>query len=319
MLGIDLLHRLLRSPSRCRRVDACLLHNEIDLLILRIEELWEQIDYFVVVEANETFSGQPKPLFFREYQSQFQPYSEKLIYRSVTDLPALQTQTEQARFAREAAQRNAITAAIDTLPLAPKDIVIVSDVDEIPRASRLDDIEIALARYDYAIFLLKNYRGYINNISDAALNGTTFAGPVACRIDTLRRIGAQQVRRDGNKSGGVPIHRSNKYRYVDDGGWHFSSLGGPDAFWLKAMSFSHIDDPYRVIRLAGPVPDQQVFRASLDREQCRALQSRYLAHCAAPEFAPLEYATFVVEQDVPAFLRREKERFRAFFFFTDLI
>jgi hypothetical protein len=62
-----------------------------------------------------------------------------------------------------------------------------------------------------------------------------------------------------------------------------------------------------------------VFRTSLDREQCRELQRRYLAQCPAPQFAPLEYATFNVEEDLPAFLRREKERFRAFFFFTDLV
>ena len=203
MFNMRLLHRLLPSPKRRRRVDACLLHNELDLLALRIEELWAQVDHFVVVEANATFSGLPKPLFFREHQSQFKQYSDKLVYRSLTNLPAISAQTEQARFARETAQRNAINEAIATLPLASKDIVIVSDVDEIPRASQLEHLESALARYDYVIFMLRNHRGYINNISDAALNGTTIAGPVACRAGTLHRIGAQEVRRGKDKSGGV--------------------------------------------------------------------------------------------------------------------
>jgi beta-1,4-mannosyl-glycoprotein beta-1,4-N-acetylglucosaminyltransferase len=318
MFGINILRRLIPESKRRRRVDACLLHNELDLLTLRIEELWEQVDTFVVVEANATFAGQPKPLFLLEHRSQFEAYSEKLVYRSITDLPAITEQTERARFAREAFQRDAINRAIDALPLGPKDVVMISDVDEIPRASRLERIENVLSRYDYAIFMQRNHRGYINNISDAALNGSTWAGSVACRVGTLRRVGAQQVRLGSSKAGHVVMARSPDYHYIEEGGWHFSSVGGPDAFWLKAASFSHIDDPYRVIKLGEAIPDQQVFRTSLDREQCRDLQRRYLAHCAAPSFSQLEFDSFEIEQDVPEFLRREKQRFRGFFFFTDL-
>src|ERR1700754_3840915 len=97
MMGINILRQLMPGTKRRRRVDACLLHNELDLLTLRIEELWNQIDTFVVVEANATFAGQPKPLFVREHWSQFESYSEKLVYRSVTDLPAITEQTERAR------------------------------------------------------------------------------------------------------------------------------------------------------------------------------------------------------------------------------
>jgi beta-1,4-mannosyl-glycoprotein beta-1,4-N-acetylglucosaminyltransferase len=320
MVKAPFLRRILpASTRRRRRVDACILHNEIDLLTLRMEELWDQIDYFVVVEADETLSGERKPLFFRDHQARFKRFADKLVYRSISGLPPIREPGEGPRWVREAAQREAIGHVVETLPLSPRDIVIVADVDEIPRASRVAGIETALRRHDYAIFALTNHRGYINNISEAALNGTTFAGPVACRLSTLRRVGAHQVRRGWQKSGGVLAHRSPDYAYVEDGGWHFSSLGGPDAFWLKAASFSHIDDPYRVIRLAETTPAQQVFSANLDRSRCRELQVRYLSHCDHPAFSPLEFDTFEITQDVPAFLRREKERYRGFFFFTDLV
>jgi len=319
MLKSPLLRRILPAPKRRRRVDACLLCNELDLLTLRFEELWDEIDHFVVVEADTTFSGRPKPLFFREHQTRFRPYADKVVYRAVTDLPPLHQDSEKERFAREAAHRDAIGAAVESLPLSSRDIVIVSDVDEIPRARALANIETALSSYDYAIFMLRNYRGYINNISDSALNGATAAGPVACRVRTLRRVGAQQVRRGQQKSGGMIAERAPKYTYIDDGGWHLSSLGGPDAFWLKAASFSHVDDPHRVIRLAEKIPQQQVFSADLDRAQCRDRQTRYLAHCANPSFSQLDFDAFEFDQDVPSFLRRNKDRFRGFFFFTDLV
>ncbi len=311
--------RLPSTQRRIRCIDACILYNELDLLTLRLEEMWDHVDYFVVVEADATFSGKLKPLFFLEHQARFQPYLDKLIYRAITNLPPIVRQSEEARFLRETAQRNSITGVVSDLNLSPNDIVIVSDVDEILRANRLSNLDNRLATSEYAIFVLANYRGYINNISDSALNGASWVGPVACRVSTLLRDGAHQVRRGKNKSGMVVGNRPADYNYVDNGGWHFSSFGGPRAFWLKAANFAHIDDPYRVIRLGESVPEQQVFSAALNREQCRSLQQEFLAHCVKPVFSPLGFDTFEISQDVPAFLRREKERFRGYFFFTDLV
>ena len=315
------LMRWMRSKPKqpALRIDACILYNELDLLTLRLEELWNHVDFFIVVEHDVTHSGQPKPLFFREHASRFKKYESKLIYRAITNLPLIDSETEEARFAREAVQRNSITAAVSELNLSANDIVIVCDIDEIPRSERLDGLDAMLTKYDYAIFILTNYRGYINNESELALNKIKWVGPVACRVKTLMKVGAQQVRRGNSKAGGSFVSRSKDYAYVENGGWHFSSLGGPDAFWLKAANFCHIEDPYRVISLGDSVPEQQVFNNSLSREECRALQKRYLAHCTAPEFSPMQFDQFVIPQDLAEFMYREKERFRGFFFFTDLV
>ena len=43
----------LRFPwarRRIRYVDACIFCNEVDLLTIRLEELWERVDYFVVID-----------------------------------------------------------------------------------------------------------------------------------------------------------------------------------------------------------------------------------------------------------------------------
>src|SRR5579863_7599424 len=122
MFKSPFLRRLLPAPWRRRRVDACILCNELDLLKFRFEELWDEIDHFVVVEANATFSGQPKPLFFRKHSTRFKAYVDKVLYRAVTDLPPLYQDSENARFAREAAQRDAIGAAVESLPVSPRDI-----------------------------------------------------------------------------------------------------------------------------------------------------------------------------------------------------
>jgi len=45
-------------------VDAILFFNELDLVELRFEELYDSVDYFLVVESTKTFTGKPKRLFF---------------------------------------------------------------------------------------------------------------------------------------------------------------------------------------------------------------------------------------------------------------
>jgi beta-1,4-mannosyl-glycoprotein beta-1,4-N-acetylglucosaminyltransferase len=311
--------RLLSTRRRTRFVDACILYNEIDLLKLRLEELWDQVDFFVVVEADSTFAGQSKPYFFLDHRAQFRPYKDKLIYRAIANLPPIPRPDEEARWLRESVQRGAITGVISELNLSPNDIVVLSDVDEIPRPDRVERLPQFLIELEYAIFVQANFRGYVNNASSAALNGANWTGSVASRVRTFLREGAQQIRYGNNKSGRILVNRSTDYCYIDGGGWHFSSFGGPEAFWLKAANFSHIDDPYRIIRLGESVPEQRVFSANLDREQCRSLQQRYLDHCTDPVFSPLEFDAFEVHQDIPKFLRREKEKFRGYFFFTDLV
>jgi len=103
-------------------------------------------------------------------------------------------------------------------------------------------------------------------------------------------------------------------------GWHFSSLGGPAGFWIKAQNFSHVVDPERVIDVSEREQELRVLTGPFTRDACIAAQRTYLAH-APCDFAvsPLDYKEFAIEQDVPAILRAYKERYRRFFFFTDCV
>ena len=41
-------------------------YNELDLLELRLNELYDHVDRFVLVEANTTFTSKTKPFYFEE-------------------------------------------------------------------------------------------------------------------------------------------------------------------------------------------------------------------------------------------------------------
>jgi beta-1,4-mannosyl-glycoprotein beta-1,4-N-acetylglucosaminyltransferase len=46
--------------------DCFTFYNEFDLLEIRLEELYDVVDYFVIVEGNRTFQNSSKPYLFLE-------------------------------------------------------------------------------------------------------------------------------------------------------------------------------------------------------------------------------------------------------------
>ena len=113
-----------------RLYDCFTFYNELTLLRLRLETLSPHIERFVLVEATKTFTGKPKPLVFGANRHLFTPWLNKIEHVVVDDMP-----DEGDAWAREIHQRNAIARG---LPSArQEDIIMVSDVDEIPRASTI--------------------------------------------------------------------------------------------------------------------------------------------------------------------------------------
>lgn len=53
---------------------------ENDLLEIRINEYWDKVDKFIIVEAGETHTGKPKPYNFDH--ERFAPYMDKIVYRT---------------------------------------------------------------------------------------------------------------------------------------------------------------------------------------------------------------------------------------------
>ena len=59
--------------------DVFTFYNELDLLELRMNILGDSVDYFVINEANITFTGKPKPLYFAENRKRFKKWEDKII------------------------------------------------------------------------------------------------------------------------------------------------------------------------------------------------------------------------------------------------
>jgi hypothetical protein len=312
-----------RLPSRLLRrwfgrpavVDACLFFNEVDLLALRFEELWDVVDRFVVVEATWSHAGAEKPLFFAEHRTRFAPYLEKVVYHALTGRPAARPRNEAERAALESRQRDAIGEALEPLRLVGRDLVLVSDVDEIPRADAVASLRDRLGRSPFAVFVQRHYHRYVNHAWPTG-DPPRWLGSVACRARTLRRIGAHRVRRGGNRAGVLLEATDPRWSYVLDGGWHLTWMGGVEASWTKAQNVLHVLDRASGLKDLGPPQPIRVHPAAATREECRDLQARWLENAESPAFTPLDFDRLEIQQDVPGPIRRHPERYRRWFFFT---
>ncbi len=76
-----------KSERKYKIYDCFAFFNELDILRIRIEELKDVVDKFILVEATKTHSGNPKPLYYQEFIHEFAEYQDKIIHYVVDDMP----------------------------------------------------------------------------------------------------------------------------------------------------------------------------------------------------------------------------------------
>ena len=85
------------NRNETRKVyDIFMINTELDLLEIRLGELHEQVDYFVVVESKTTFVGDEKPMYLKEHWERFKPFHDQIIYKEI-DLSGIQFEDPWAR------------------------------------------------------------------------------------------------------------------------------------------------------------------------------------------------------------------------------
>ena len=229
--------------------DCFTFFNELDILELRLRELDALVHRFVLVEAHITFTGHAKPLHFALNAARFGPWLDRIIHIVVDDFPLGMTNPWQ----REAFQRNAVARGL--LHAQPGDLVLVSDVDEIPKpeilAGALADPATGRA---VTTFECEVFAYYLNLRGSPPLYSL-----VAPRLIAMRYFyGAENLRRHKpvwrRRNNFGPLGRmviaarllvatGNLLRNVilRNSCWHFTFLGGPDKVRLKLASYSHTE------------------------------------------------------------------------------
>ena len=199
--------------------DSFQFFNELDILYLRMNILDEVVDKFVISESTVTFSGARKPLFYAQNKEMFRKFEHKIIHNVVEDTPM-----DCDAFTRDHHQKCAVARGL--AGARPEDVVIFSDVDEIPDPETLKK----LLPEDGKIYMLAQrlFYCYLNmeEVSGKLLSMTgefegvekpRWLGTKICRYSMLNQYTTEELRNKEQKEVGVR---------VPDGGWHFSYMGG---------------------------------------------------------------------------------------------
>lgn len=97
------------------------------MLEYRLNMLNNLVDVFVIVEATHTFTGKEKPLYYQKNRSRYTKFKDKILHVVVDDMP-----NKGNPWQNESHQRNQIHQGVKSLNLHPNDLLIISDLDEIP-------------------------------------------------------------------------------------------------------------------------------------------------------------------------------------------
>jgi beta-1,4-mannosyl-glycoprotein beta-1,4-N-acetylglucosaminyltransferase len=200
-------------------IDCFTFFNELDLLEVRLAELNEYVDYFVLVEAGKTQSLLDKSFYFEENKERYLKFLNKIIHVKVEDYP----NNQRDLWEMENHQRNCINRGLEQLNLNDNDIILVSDLDEIPKGLLIKKIkEENLLQKNEMFSIVQEFYAYFLNLKCETRD---WIGTVVTKPSVIRDRTPQ----------GVRVVKDYILRILN-GGWHFSWLGGAEAVWEKAQS-----------------------------------------------------------------------------------
>ena len=202
-------------------IDCIPFFNELDILKLRLNILNPIVDKFVIEEATVTFSGEPKELCFEKNKEMFAEFLPKIEYIVVDNSPVNTTTHLRDKFQKNALEKG-LKGATD------EDVIILSDVDEIPNPETLKQV---IAEFDpdkIYHFAQRMFYCYLNmeEISGKLLSITgEFPGVKRKLWLGTKVFGKKSIPEDGIiQLREAPVTAANAVR-VENGGWHFGYMG----------------------------------------------------------------------------------------------
>jgi beta-1,4-mannosyl-glycoprotein beta-1,4-N-acetylglucosaminyltransferase len=223
--------------------------NEIDLLEIRLKNLYDTVDYFVIVESTKTHSGADKKSFYLENKSLFSEYNDKIIHvlesfpddmnnvldskrntgnkydEKYNEILEIFNNNEsylknEPSFARDYFQRDFIKLGL--LNCDDDDIILVSDLDEIPKREVINNVRNELLLNKVLLMDCHNY--FINNLAH-----TNWYGTFTIKYSDISKNGLSRLRERSSKS----------FDRIPDAGWHLSFVGGEERVKTKISNYAH--------------------------------------------------------------------------------
>ncbi len=214
-------------------IDAFTFFNELDLLKIRLELLYNYVDTFVICESNITHAGKNKKYHFLENQEQFKKWEDKIVLLkyepNVTayDFSRLDNleNPKSAAWKVETGQRNHLSTYLSLQN--SEDIAFICDVDEIwqpnlAKSLREKEISLESARLEMSL------HSYFLNCRGIGNENSRWLHPFYSKIALIKQDGDLSKKR---------VYENMPF--IANAGWHFSYLGGAQKVSEKIDAFAH--------------------------------------------------------------------------------
>ena len=213
-------------------IDSFIFFNEKELAELRIKYLNPIVDFFVIVEANITHQGKEKKWNFQELlDGSLKEFSNKIQYHKI-NIDLKQIANEESwiidgvkgddAWRVENYQRNFIKQACNKF--SDDNIIILSDVDEIPSKEKLDFI----LNCDFKKIAPIVFEQHLFHLDCNYLRQESWRGSILTTMQICKKYSPQELR-----------NGRNRISHLSDSGWSFSSFGGLQAVKEKFNAFAH--------------------------------------------------------------------------------
>jgi beta-1,4-mannosyl-glycoprotein beta-1,4-N-acetylglucosaminyltransferase len=225
----------------------CFMYFDEEVVVdIRFNTLNEFVDYFVIVESKFNHKGDRRELKFNH--KKFEKFKDKIIYliydeesKKIEKILEKDSKTEKdtkyifnAAY-RENGQRNCIQKGL--VDAKENDLILISDVDEIPKLSELN-----FKKIKEKIILFKQDMFYYK--FNLRLPNLIWTGTKACKKKHL--INPQWLRNIKDRRYSFfridTFFSKTKYtniKIINDGGWHFSNIKTPKEIEHKLRSYLH--------------------------------------------------------------------------------
>ena len=220
--------------------------DEEVVLDVRLNTLDKYVDYFVIVESSFTHKGDNKNLMFNH--NKFEKFKNKIIYlvydkqpKGIEVVNENDSEGEKSRkyilnaVLRENGQRNFIQNGLNKAE--DNDIILISDVDEIPNLSEVNfnNISEKIIMFHQDMFYYK---------FDLKIPNLLWTGTKGCRKKYL--LSPQWLRNVKDRKY-FPfridiLFSEKKYssiKFISNGGWHFSNIKTAEEIEYKLKSYLH--------------------------------------------------------------------------------
>ncbi len=225
----------------------CFMYFDEDIVLdLRLNTLYQDVDYFVIVESNFTHKGDKRKLRFN--LKKFSKFKDKIIYlihdeepQEIEVINKEDSEDEKSRkyifnaIHRENSHRNFINEGIKISD--DDDLILISDVDEIPNLKNINLKKIK----EKLIFFNQEMFYYKFNLK---LPNYNWVGTKSCKKKYLKS--PQWLRNIKDRK--YPFYRfdilfsKTKFsdiKFINEGGWHFTNIKSAEEISHKLKSYLH--------------------------------------------------------------------------------